>query len=232
MLFGTDFADEMAGYGLDDTRRTNGICDFLQKKFVMVKSRRITNMKTPFSKEDIKKLCDVSYKIMETSSGEILGDIKEDEREIVNNDFEENIVLFGNCFDGFFEQINVCRFGEKLFVELQKLGDPDGYYKDWAMKKYMKTLAEICDNMDDILVSNYEYIEDDPMFRAFFVAFVFDINEYKFYEEVYKYCHDFCDQLEILVERKTNGHFWDEKFETDEKLFCAMYLTPFFHCRQ
>lgn len=25
----TDFADETAGYGLDDTRRTNGICDFL-----------------------------------------------------------------------------------------------------------------------------------------------------------------------------------------------------------
>lgn len=37
MLFGTDFADEMAGYGLNDTRRTNGICDFLQEKFVMEK---------------------------------------------------------------------------------------------------------------------------------------------------------------------------------------------------
>lgn len=37
MLFGTNFADEMVGYGLDDTRRTNGICDFLQEKFVMEK---------------------------------------------------------------------------------------------------------------------------------------------------------------------------------------------------
>ena len=35
VLFDTDFADEMVGYGLDDTRRTNGICDFLQEKFVM-----------------------------------------------------------------------------------------------------------------------------------------------------------------------------------------------------
>ena len=33
----TDFADETAGYGLGDTRRTNGICDFLQEKFVMRK---------------------------------------------------------------------------------------------------------------------------------------------------------------------------------------------------
>lgn len=35
VLFGMVFADEMAGCGLDDTRRTNGICDFLQEKFVM-----------------------------------------------------------------------------------------------------------------------------------------------------------------------------------------------------
>ena len=37
VLFGTDFADKIVGYGLDDARRTNGICDFLQKKFVMEK---------------------------------------------------------------------------------------------------------------------------------------------------------------------------------------------------
>ena len=42
MLFGTDFADEKAGYGLDDTRRTNGICDFLQEKFVMGKGGAIS----------------------------------------------------------------------------------------------------------------------------------------------------------------------------------------------
>ena len=42
MLFGTDFADEKAGYGLDDTRRTNGICDILQEKFVMGKGGAIS----------------------------------------------------------------------------------------------------------------------------------------------------------------------------------------------
>ena len=36
------FADEIVGYGLDDTRRTNGICDFLQEKFVMEKGGAIS----------------------------------------------------------------------------------------------------------------------------------------------------------------------------------------------
>lgn len=34
---------------------------------------------------------------------------------------------------------NVIPIGNKLFVEIQKLGDYDGYYKDWSMKKYMQT---------------------------------------------------------------------------------------------
>lgn len=38
----TDFADEMVGSGLDDTRRINGICDFLQERFVIKKE--IDNM--------------------------------------------------------------------------------------------------------------------------------------------------------------------------------------------
>ena len=29
VLNSTDFADKTGGYGLDDTRQTNGICDFL-----------------------------------------------------------------------------------------------------------------------------------------------------------------------------------------------------------
>lgn len=77
----------------------------------------------------------------------------------------------GNCFDGFFEQINSCRFGNTLFVEIQKLGDYDGFYKDWSMKKYMQTMYEICEDMDGVWVSNYEYVDDDPAFRAFLLLF-------------------------------------------------------------
>lgn len=40
VLFGTDFADEIAWDGLDDIRRTYGICDFWQEKFVMGKGGR------------------------------------------------------------------------------------------------------------------------------------------------------------------------------------------------
>jgi len=47
-------------------------------------------------------------------------------------------------------------------------------------------------------------------------------------EEVFKYCHKFCDDLEKLVERKFKGDYWIPEFETDEMLFCKLYLTPFF----
>lgn len=185
-------------------------------------------MKTIFDKNEIESYSIKAYKCLEESIIEICGDIDEDAREDVIVDFEENAVYTGNCFDGFFEQINSRRFGNKLLVEIQKLGDYDGYYRDWSMKKYMQTMNEICSNMDDVWVSNYEYVEDDPAFRAFFISFLFNIDEFKYYEEVYKYCHTFCEQLEILMGRKLNGCYWDENFETDEMAFCKMYLTPFF----
>lgn len=111
---------------------------------------------------------------MEKCIIEICGDIDENNRVELNMDFEENAVFCGNCFDGFFEQINSCRFGNTLFVEIQKLGDYDGFYKDWSMKKYMQTMYEICEDMDGVWVSNYEYVDDDPAFRAFFIACIFD----------------------------------------------------------
>lgn len=185
-------------------------------------------MKTFFDKNKIESYSIKAYKDTEQSVIDICGDIDESAREVVLIEFEENAIYTGNCFDGFFEQINSHRFGNKLFVEIQKLGDYDGYYKDWSMRKYMQTMYEICNNMDDVWVSNYEYAEDDPAFRAFFVSFLFDIDEFKYYEEVYKYCHVFCEQLDTLAERKLSGCYWGENFETDEMAFCKMYLTPFF----
>ena len=127
-------------------------------------------MKTMFSKEEIEKYSQRSFQCMEKCIIEICGDIDENNRVELNMDFEENAVFCGNCFDGFFEQINSCRFGNTLFVEIQKLGDYDGFYKDWSMKKYMQTMYEICEDMDGVWVSNYEYVDDDPAFRAFFIA--------------------------------------------------------------
>lgn len=93
-----------------------------------------------FSKEEIEKYSQRSFQCMEKCIIEICGDIDENNRVELNMDFEENAVFCGNCFDGFFEQINSCRFGNTLFVEIQKLGDYDGFYKDWSMKKYMQTM--------------------------------------------------------------------------------------------
>lgn len=186
-------------------------------------------MKRLFSKEIIKKYYEMAYECMKKSQGQIVVDIDENDRSLLNMDFEEDIVWSGNCFGTFFEQINVCRFGSKLLVELQKLGDYDGYYKDWAMKKYMETMYEICDGLDDVYINNFEYNDDDPMFRAFFISFLFEIeDEFNFYERVYKYCHDFCVAVEKQVEGKITGCCWNSEFETDEMLFCRMYLTPFF----
>ncbi len=185
-------------------------------------------MKTLFSKEDIERYSKQTYRCMDKCMIEICGNVDENDRCELITDFEEDAVYTGNCFDGFFEQINSCRFGKKLFVEIQKLGDYDGFYKDWSMKKYMQTMYEICKDMDGVWVSNYEYVDDDPAFRAFFIAFLFDIEEFKFYEEVYKYCHEFCDQLDALTVRKISGCYWDRMFETDEMAFCKLYLTPFF----
>lgn len=185
-------------------------------------------MKKAFKKEDIEQYSKKSCQYMENCVTEICGNIDENNRNELNVNFKEYTVYTGNCFESLFEQINSYRIGNTIFIELQKLGDYDGFYKDWSMKKYMQTMYEICNSMDDVLVSNYEYEDNDPMFRAFFIAFLFDIDEFKYYEEIYKYCHDFCNQLDTLVERKLKGCYWDKIFETDEIAFCRLYLTPFF----
>ena len=180
-----------------------------------------------FTKKEIEKYSRMAYEYMDGCRIEICGDIDENGEEMLIADFDENTVYCGNCFDGFFEQILICRLGDKLFVEIQKLGDCDGFYKDWSIKKYMQTMYEMCEDLDNIWVSNYEY-DDTPQFRAFFVAFLFDLKDVRYYEEIYKYCHSFCDQLDLLVEQRIKGYCWNEIFEKDEMSFCKMFLTPFF----
>lgn len=185
-------------------------------------------MNTVFTKSEIEKYAEIAYECSNKCMIEICGDIDENAREQAIADFEENAVYSGNCFDGFFEQINSCRCDNKLFVELQKLGDYDGFYQDWSMKKYMQTMRDICETLDNVWISNYGYVEDEPALRAFFISFLFDINEIKYYEEVYQYCHEFCEHLDSLTRRKLTGCYWDAKYEIDEMEFCKMYLTPLF----
>ena len=39
------------------------------------------------------------------------------------------------------------------------------------MRKYIETMYEVCEGIEDVYINNYEYHEDDPMFRAFFISF-------------------------------------------------------------
>lgn len=66
------------------------------------------------------------------------------------------------------------------------------------------------------------------LLEHFFIAFLFDIEEFNYYEEIFKYCHEFCDQLDALTVRKISGCYWDRMFEIDGMAFCKLYLTPFF----
>ena len=48
------------------------------------------------------------------------GDIDENDRNELNTDFEESAIYCDNCFDGLFEQINICRFDDRLFSVHQR----------------------------------------------------------------------------------------------------------------
>lgn len=185
-------------------------------------------MQNLFSKDEIEKYAQRAYQYLEECLVDMCEDTDENKTVTLNMDFDENAVYCGNCFDGFFDQICCCRLGNTLFVEVQKLGDSQGFYKDWSTRKYMQTMYEICQDIDGVWVSNFYYEDDDPLFRSFFIAFLFDIEQYKYYEQIYKYCRIFCTQLENLAQRKLAGCYWSKVFEKDEMEFCRMYLTPFF----
>lgn len=185
-------------------------------------------MKCVLDKNKIRYYSELLYNNHSMPYYEAAGDVNENEENEKNVDFEENAVYTRNCFESVFEQIDSCRFGNFLLVEIQKLGDYDGYYNKWAMKVYLETMKNICDEMDGVLVTNYEYDDNDEAFRAFFVSFLFDIDYTPYFEDVYKYCKNFCTKLDVLTHRKLSGCYWDSSFETDEMAFCEFYLTPFF----
>lgn len=132
-----------------------------------------------FDKIDIKKYSDNKYNKYDSFSlSELVGININPTKEVSFNDFEKDEIIQMNCFDSFFEQIDVWKPDDKILVELIKLGDYDGFYKDWAMHRYMKELNEVCNGIEKVLVNNYEYSEDDKMFRAFFISMLFDTSEY------------------------------------------------------
>lgn len=182
-----------------------------------------------FDKIDIKKYSDNKYNKYDSFSlSELVGININPTKEVSFNDFEKDEIIQMNCFDSFFEQIDVWKPDDKILVELIKLGDYDGFYKDWAMHRYMKELNEVCNGIEKVLVNNYEYSEDDKMFRAFFISMLFDTSEYKNFNEIYFACKMMYNHIEKLVSNRLNGTNWIAEYETDEMLFCHLYLTPYF----
>ncbi|ALB44034.1 restriction endonuclease [Clostridium beijerinckii] len=143
-------------------------------------------------------------------------------------EFEEDYTTEVNYEDDYFYQLNVNRFGNKLLLEFIKLGDEDGYYKDWSYKKFMETLKSVCDEVNYVYVNNYSLSEDDPFFRAFFISMLIDINEYKNFNQVYFECGDLCRKLINITEDRLKGIWWNPEFETDEMLFCKCFLNQYF----
>lgn len=182
-----------------------------------------------FDKIDIQKYSDNKYSKYDSFSfSELVAMNVNPTEEVSFNDFEKDEIIQMNCFDSFFEQINVWKPDDKILVELIKLGDYEGFYKDWAMHRYMKELNEVCSGIEEIFVSNYEYSEDDKMFRAFFISMLFDASEYKNFNEIYFTCETMYKSIEKLVSNRINGTNWLVEYQTDEMLFCRLYLTPYF----
>ncbi len=181
-----------------------------------------------YNKDEISRYSDLRYNNHERYGISIItGDIANEEESIGFEEFAENLTTEVSYENDYFYQMNVNRFGNKLLLEFIKLGDEEGYYKDWSYKKFMETLKEVCDCIDIVYVNNYDKSEDDPFFRAFFLSMLVDTNEYKNFNQVYIECGNLCESLIKITEDRLRGIWWNPIFETDEILFCRVFLTPF-----
>lgn len=145
------------------------------------------------------------------------------------DEFLENYMTEVNYENDFFCIVDVYRFNHKLLLEFIKLGDEDGYYKEWSWKKFMVELKAVCDSIDYVYVSNYDLSDDDPINRAFFLSMLLDISEYKNFNEAYFECGNLCRNLINITEQRLQGIWWNSEFEKDEMLFCSGFLTPYFN---
>lgn len=181
-----------------------------------------------YNRDEIVKFNEMRYKNNDHYSLAILsGEILKDEP--INFDiFEEGCITEVNYEDDYFYQLNIARFENKLLLEFIKLGDEDGHYKDWSYEKFMVTLKEVCETCENVYVSNFDLSKDDPLFRAFFLSFLIDINDFKNFNEVYIECGNICKNIIKIAENRLRGIWWLPEFEDDELLFQKFFLAPYF----
>ncbi len=157
------------------------------------------------------------------------GEVSPEGDVIEFDEFLENYTTEVNYEDDYFYMLNVNRFGDKLLLEFIKLGDEEGFYKDWSYKRFMDTLKSVCDLVECVYVSNYDVSEDEPLYRAFFLSMLIDIKKYENFNQVYFKCANLCKSLIDIAEQRLKGIWWNPQFEKDEMMFCRCFLTPYFN---
>lgn len=183
-----------------------------------------------FSKDEIIKYNKSKYdKYGKYGIAHLTGEIDSNEDTISFEEFEEDFITEVDYEDDYFYQLNVNRFGNKLLLEFIKLGEDKGFYKDWSYMRFMEALKEVCDSLDYVYVNNYDTSEDDPLFGAFFLSMLIDLNDYKDFNAVYFKCGNLCKTLINITEQRLRGIWWNLEFEKDEMLFCKVFLTPYFN---
>lgn len=182
-----------------------------------------------FLKEEIIKYDKLKYENSKHNIAILIGKINSNGDSISFDEFKEDFTTEVNYEDEYFFQLNVNRFGDKLLLEFIKLGEENGFYKDWSYLKFMEMLKEVCDSFHYVYVNNYDKSENDPLFRAFFLSMLIDINEYDDFNAVYYECGDLCKKLINIAEQRLRGIWWNSEFEKDEILFCKVFLTPYFN---
>ena len=182
-----------------------------------------------YDKEEIIQYSNLKYEHYEKYGIAILaGDIN-DEESIPFNEFDEKYITEVNYEDDYFYILNVNRFGDKLLLEYIKLGDEEGFYKDWSYKRFMETLKEVCDAYDHVYVNNFDKSEYDNFGIAFFLSMLIDIKDYKDFNDAFLKCGDICKTLIRIAEQRLKSIWWNSEYEKDEMLFCKMFLTPYFN---
>ncbi len=156
------------------------------------------------------------------------GDIFEGE-EVEFELFEEDTTTEVSYEDDYFYQLNINRFDNKLLFEFIKLGEENGFYKQWAYFTFMSELKSVCDEVDYVYVNNYDVSEDDPLFRAFFLSMMIDIEDFDTFNSAYRDCAKLCETLIDIAEKRLKGIWWNKDFESNEMLFCDLFLTPYFN---
>lgn len=151
------------------------------------------------------------------------------EESIDFNIFKENRIIEVNYDDGFFSSLDVNRFDNKLLLEFIRLGDFDGYYKDWSYKKYMDSLKKVCESFENVWVSTYDISTDDPLCRSFFLSMLVDLDNYTDFNQIYEECSYLCRTLINVTENRLKGLWWVSDFETNEILFHKLFLQPYFY---